>query len=51
MEWSVFFPVSIKASKCSGSCNNISNPYAKLFVSDAIKNLNVKVFDVMSRHN
>ena len=23
----VFFPISIKTSKCSGSCNNINNPY------------------------
>ena len=25
----VFFPFSIKASKCSGSWNNINNPCAK----------------------
>ena len=25
----VFYPFSIKTSKCSGSCNNINNPYAK----------------------
>ena len=25
----VFFPFSIKTSKCSGSCNNINYPYAK----------------------
>ena len=23
----VFFPFSIKTSKCSGSCNNINDPY------------------------
>ena len=40
----VFFPFSIKTSKCSGSCNNINNPYAKLCVPDVVKNLNVKVF-------
>ena len=26
----VFFPFSIEASKCSGSCNNINYPYAKI---------------------
>ena len=26
----VFFPFSIKTSKCSGSCNNINYPYAKM---------------------
>ena len=25
----VFFPFSIKTSKCIGSCNNINHPYAK----------------------
>ena len=47
----VFFPFSIKTSKCSGSCNNINNPYAKLCVPDIVKNLNVKVFNLMSRTN
>ena len=39
----VFFPFSIKTSKCSGSCNNINNPHAKLRVPDTVKNLKVKV--------
>ena len=47
----VFFPFSIKTSKCSSSCNNINDPYAKIFVSDVAKNLNVKVFNLMSRTN
>ena len=34
----LFFPSSIKTSKCSGSCNNVSNPYAKLCVSKVAKN-------------
>ena len=33
----MFFPFSIKTSKCSGSCNNINNPYAKLCVPDVVK--------------
>ena len=47
----VLFPFSIKTSKCSGSCNNINNPYAKLCVPNAVKNLNVKVFNLMLRTN
>ena len=47
----VFYPFSIKTSKCSGSCNNINDPYAKLCVPDVIKNLNIKVFNLMSRTN
>ena len=47
----VFFPFSIKTSKCGGICNNINDPYAKLCVPDIIKNLNVKAFNLMSRTN
>ena len=47
----VFFPFIIKTSKCSGSCNNINDPYAKMFVSDVVKSLNVKVFNLVSRTN
>ena len=45
----IFYPFSIKTSKCSGSCNNINDPYANIRVPDIIKNLNVKVFNLMSR--
>ena len=47
----VLFPFSIKTSKYSGSCNKINDPYAKLCVPDVVKNLNVKVFSLMSRTN
>ena len=47
----VFFPFSIETSKCSGSCNNINYPYANICVPDAIKNFNVKKFNLMSRTN
>ena len=36
----VFFPFSIKASKCSGRSNSINNSCAKLCVPDAVKNIN-----------
>ena len=47
----VFFPFSMERSKCSGSCNNINYPFAKMCVPDVVKNLNVKIFNVMSRTN
>ena len=47
----VIFPFSIKTNKCSGSCNKINNPFAKLCVPEVVKNLNVKVFNLMSRTN
>ena len=45
----VFYPFSIKTSKCSDICNNINDPYAKMCVSDVVKNLNVKVLNIMPR--
>ena len=47
----LFYPFSIKISKSGGSCNNINDPYAKMFVPDVVKNLNVKVFNIVSRTN
>ena len=46
-----FYPFSIKTNKWSGSCNNINDPYTKMCIPDIVKNLNVKVFNVMSRTN
>ena len=34
----VFYPFSIKTSKCGGSCNNINDPYAKMWIPDVVKN-------------
>ena len=47
----VIFQFSIETSKCSGSCNKINYPYAKICVSDIVKNLDAKVFNLMSRTN
>ena len=43
----VFYPFSIKTSKCSGSCNNINDPCAKICVPDVVKDLNLKVFNLI----
>ena len=45
----IFYPFSIKTSKCSDSCKNINDPYAKMSVHDAIKSFSVKVLILMSR--
>ena len=46
-----FYPFSISVNKRSGSCNNINDRYVKLCVPDVAKNINVKVFNLMSRTN
>ena len=44
----IFYPFIIKVNKCSGICNNISDPYAKICVPYVVKNLIVKVFNLMA---
>ena len=43
--------ISIKVNKCSGSCNNINNNYAKLCVPDVAKNIIFKVFNLILFNN
>ena len=47
----IFYPFSVKINRCSGNFNSINDPYAKICVPDVVKNLNVKVFNIMSRSN
>ena len=45
----VFYPLSIKVNKCGGDCNNINDPMTKLCVPDVVKNMNIKVFNLLAR--
>ena len=47
----IFYPFSARINKCSGNCNNINDPYARICVPDTVENLNIKVFNLMSRTN
>ena len=47
----LFYPYSIAVNKCSGSFNVINNPYPKLCVSDFVKGINIKVFNLMLEIN
>ena len=47
----IFYPFSIKTNKCSGNWNNISNLYARICIPDTVKNLSVKVFNLISLTN
>ena len=47
----LFDSYSVKINKCSGSYNNINDPFAKLCLPDVVKNINLKVFNLMSRTN
>ena len=47
----IFYPFSVKINRCRGNRNSINDLYAKICVPDVVKNLNVKVFNLMSRSN
>ena len=47
----IFYPFSVKINRCSGNCNNINDPYARICLPGTVKNLNVKVFSLTSRTN
>ena len=45
------FPCKIRVDKCVGSCNYVDNPYFKVCLPDIVKNVSVKVFDLMPQKN
>ena len=47
----VFYPLSIKVNKYGGACNNINDPMAKLCVPDFVRDMNIKVFNLLARIN
>ena len=48
----VFFPYSVKTSKYNINLyNNINNPLSKLCVSDVVKDLNIKLHNLVSEIN
>ena len=47
----LFYPCSVLVNKFSGSCNDINNIYTKLCLPDVVKDLNIKVFNLLSQTN
>ena len=48
---SYFILLVLKQVNVEGTCNNINDPYAEICVPDAVKDLNVKVLNLISRNN
>ena len=47
----IIFPYKIKINKCIGRCNNITNPYSRVCFPDIVKNISVKVFNLISQQH
>ena len=37
----IFYPSSVTINRCSGNCNNINDPYARICVPDTVKYLSL----------
>ena len=47
----LFYPDNVQVNKCSGSCNTLEYPMARLCVPNIIKNVNMKVYNFVMRLN
>ena len=47
----LFYPYNVLVNKCSGSCNTLGDPMAKLCVHNIIKRVNMKVYNFLMRLN
>ena len=45
------FITHLDVNNCVGSCSIIDDPYARMCVPNKVKNMNVKVFNLMSGVN
>ena len=43
------FPYKIGVNSCIGSCNDKNNSYCKVCLPDIVKNVSIKVFDLLSK--
>ena len=47
----LFYPYNMLVNKCSGSCDTLNNPMAKICVPNIIKTVNMKVYNFLMRLN
>ena len=47
----LFYPYNVLVNKCSGSCDTLDDPMAKLCVPNIIKRINMKVYNFLMRLN
>ena len=47
----LFYPYNVLVNKCSGSCNTLDDPMAKLCISNIVKRVNMKVSNFLMRLN
>ena len=46
-----YYLFNVSANKCCISCNTIDDPYDRICIPNKVKNINVKVFNLLLRMN
>ena len=41
----------VNLDRCNGSCNTLDDPSSRIFVSNKAENVNIKVFNMITRVN
>ena len=47
----LFYKYNVLVNKCSGSCNTLDDPMAKMCVPNIVKRVNMKVYNFLMRLN
>ena len=47
----LFYPYNVLVNKCSGSCDTLDDPMARLCVPNIVKKVNMKVYNFLMRVN
>ena len=47
----LLYPYSVTVNKCRTICNTINDPYARICAVGIVKEMDTKVFNLMSRTN
>ena len=47
----LFYLYNVQVNKCSGSCNMLDNPIAKLCIPNVIKGINMQVYNFLTMLN
>ena len=47
----LFYPYNVLVNKCSGSCNTLDDPMAKMCVPNIVKRVDMKVYNFLMRLN
>ena len=47
----LFYPYNVLVNKCSGSCDTINNPMAKLCLPGIVKRVNMQVYNFLMKLN